>query len=443
MALTDVTGSDNESQARCGAWKLVQEIGRGAYGVVYRAVGPDGAWAAVKVCRRGDVGDERCARELRGARLYRSIPPQEGLIRMRELVEADWGFYTVMDLADDEFGDVPERSADYRPKTLASVIAGEKALPLKACVGLALSLAKGLAALQRHHLLHRDIKPGNVVYVGDKPVLSDPGLLVEASDAVTLVGTPGYVPPERFTEAASDVYSLGLTLKAASFGRQVEELDKGPALEADTGAALFSAWWRILNKATEATPSRRYQSAKALLKDLRALRLKIEIASMLGSRNKKVMLLAVVVLVVVFVVPEFCSLMRFKSDTERMVMEAERETLWPIYVGESIFTRWHPIKSNEDCIADAKKAIAGIAATNAACAKAFQAKLDRVLELNKQYSELLRQISALRMKSNEKCRRGRDDGDEFRQIKKLHQERMGLVKECKSILKQLPSAYDL
>ncbi|MGN0852218.1 MAG: protein kinase [Kiritimatiellia bacterium] len=265
-------------QMRCGAWELAQEIGRGAYGVVYRAVGPNGAGAAVKVCRRDDVGDERCGRELRGARLYRSIPPQEGLVRMRELVETDWGFYTVMDLADDEFGDAPERSADYRPKTLARVIAGEKALPLKACVRLALSLAKGLAALQRHHLLHRDIKPGNVIYVGGKPVLSDPGLLVEESNAVSLVGTPGYVPPERFTEAASDVYSLGFTLKAASFGRQVEELDKGPALEADTGTAFFPAWWRILNKATEATPSRRYQSAKALLKDLGKLRFKMGLA---------------------------------------------------------------------------------------------------------------------------------------------------------------------
>ncbi len=59
-----------------------------------------------------------------------------------------------------------------------------------------------------------------------------------------------------------------------SFGRQVEDLDKGPSLESDIGAAFFPVWWRILNKATDPTPSRRYQSAKALLKDLRALRFK-------------------------------------------------------------------------------------------------------------------------------------------------------------------------
>ena len=80
-----------------------------------------------------------------------------------------------------------------------------------------------------------------MIYVGGRPVLSDPGLLVEESEATSLVGTPGYVPPENFTDAASDIYSLGLTLKAASFGRRLEDLDKGPALEADTGAKFFPA----------------------------------------------------------------------------------------------------------------------------------------------------------------------------------------------------------
>ena len=285
----------------CGDWRLGREIGRGAYGVVYLATNGKGERAAVKVCRRSDVGDERYERELRGTKLYSSIPPQEGLVRMRAFAEEPWGFYAVMDLADDEFGGSPDSSDGYRPKTLASVIEGEKALPLKECVKLALSLAKGLSVLQRHHLLHRDIKPGNVLYVGGRPVLSDPGLIVEESEAASLVGTPGYVPPEKFTDAASDIYSLGLTLKAASFGRNVEDLDKGPALEADTGATLFPAWWRILNKATDPTPSRRYQSAKALLKDLKALRFKMAVASKLGSRKAKATIIAASIAIVVFV----------------------------------------------------------------------------------------------------------------------------------------------
>ena len=279
---------------QCGSWQLVREIGHGAYGVVYLAVGADGKYAAVKVCRRDGMPDERYARELRGARLYSAIPRTAGLVCMKELVEESWGFFSVMDLADHEFaGESAEEKKPleetYRPKTLASIMCGVKALPLDESVKLGIALAKGLETLQRHHLLHRDIKPGNVIYVGEpanviyvggRPVLSDPGLIVEESEATSLVGTPGYVPPESFVGAGSDVYSLGLTLKAACFGRSVEDLDKGPALEADTGAKFFPAWWRILNKATDPTPSRRYQSAKALLKDLNVLRVRMALPSM-------------------------------------------------------------------------------------------------------------------------------------------------------------------
>ena len=273
----------------CGDWRLDREIGRGAYGIVYLAEGANGDRAAVKVCRRDEIGEERYARELRGARLYCAIPRTAGLVCMKELVEKPWGFYSVMDLADHEFDGEPSEDT-YRPKTLASILGGVKALSLDESVKLGIALAKGLETLQRHHLLHRDIKPGNVIYVGGRPVLSDPGLIVEESEAASLVGTPGYVPPENFTAAVGDIYSLGLTLKAASFGRRIEDIDKGPALEADTSAAQFPAWWRILNKATDPTPSRRYQSAKALLKELEGLRRKMKFAAIVESTIAKVVL---------------------------------------------------------------------------------------------------------------------------------------------------------
>lgn len=318
-----------ESMANCGQWHLEREIGHGAYGVVFLAEGPDGERAAVKVCRRDAIGEERYERELRGAKLYRTIPSQEGLVRMREFVEESWGFYAVMDLADDEFGDRDFALDEYRPKTLADVIEGEKALPLDECVKLGMALAKGLATLQRHHLLHRDIKPGNVIYVGGRPVLSDPGLLVEESEATSLVGTPGYVPPENFTDAASDIYSLGLTLKAASFGRRLEDLDKGPAFEADTGAKFFPAWWRILNKATDPVPSRRYRSAKALAKDLERLQRRICICAIAKSRIASVLLLVFTIAAVAVVVLLAFSIKDAKNqirvDVGNLIQETEEK----------------------------------------------------------------------------------------------------------------------
>ena len=260
---------------KCGAWTLGREIGRGASGIVYLATNEEGKTAAVKVCRRKEQDSDRYERELRGAKLYRRIPAGEGLVRLLELGECDWGFYTVTELADAEFGTRSGGMEEYQPNTLSRVIAGERALSVKESLKLGLALAKGLVVLQRHHLLHRDIKPGNVIYVRGCPVLTDPGLLVDEAEAASLVGTPGYVPPENFVGAGGDVYSLGLTLKAASFGRSVEELEKGPTLEADTGNPLFATWWRILNKATHPDVLRRYRSAKALLKDLQLLRLRL------------------------------------------------------------------------------------------------------------------------------------------------------------------------
>ena len=268
----------SDERKKCGEWMLGREIGRGAFGVVYLGKRADGATAAVKVCIRDELSADRYERELRGARLYRSIPASEGLVRLLELGECEWGFYEVLELADEEFGAQSLAASDYRPKTLSRVIAGEKALSVKESLKLGLALAKGLVTLQRHHLLHRDIKPGNVIYVRGRPVLSDPGLLVDEAEAVSLVGTPGYVPPENFVAAGGDVYSLGLTLKAASFGRPVDELEKGPTLEADTDNPLFPAWWRILNKATNPDAARRYRSAKALLRELQAYRRRIALS---------------------------------------------------------------------------------------------------------------------------------------------------------------------
>lgn len=370
---------ETKSLIDCGEWRLDREIGRGAYGIVYLAEGADGAWAAVKVCRRADIGDEHYSRELRGAKLYSAISPQEGLLCMHELAETPWGFYVVMDLADDEFDRESPIVESYRPKTLASVIVGEKALPLGECVKLGISLAKGLVALQRHHLLHRDIKPGNVIYVEGRPALSDPGLVVEESEAASLVGTPGYVPPENFTAAPGDVYSLGLTLKAASFGRSIEDIDKGPAIVADTGARFFPAWWRILNKATDPTPSRRYQSAKALLKELEGLRRKMKFASIVESRIAKVALVPVLLGVAAALVANVVAGRRAEDEIARR--DAENKAL-----KDGLSRQFEESRSLRDNFArqlDENKALRADLAKQSEMSKALKDDLDKQSEVSK------------------------------------------------------------
>ena len=417
----------NGNMPHCGQWRLVREIGHGAYGVVYLAVAPDGECAAVKVCRRDAVDPERYSRELRGAKLYRAIPPQEGLVRMRTLVETDWGFYAVMDLADDEFERTEGSLESYCPKTLASVIKGEKALPLKECVNLAISLSKGLAALQRHHLLHRDIKPANVLYVCGRPVLSDPGLLVEESDAVSLVGTPGYVPPEKFTDAASDVYSLGLTLKAASFGRQIEDLDKGPAMEADTGAKFFPAWWRILNKATDPTPSRRYQSAKALLKDLKSLRIKASIPS---GHNLILAVMGGVLLAIVglIVMSFFNAMSNFDTNLDNARRDAQWKGLYDLGLNP-VDISIHTVSLEIDRVAD----------TNEMAGAELRSLVAKMKNLDKKADSLSNEIKLLRDKAFQKRRKGSSDKKEFQDASKLDAERKKVREEIDAVYKEINS----
>jgi len=424
---------DLAHKPHCGSWRLDREIGRGAYGIVYLAEGTDGDWVAAKVCRREDIGDERYERELRGAKLYSAIPPQEGLVRMLELVEESWGFYAVMELADDEFGEASPKAASYHPKTLSKVIDGEKALPLKECVTLGISLAKGLVALQRHHLLHRDIKPGNVIYIKGRPVLSDPGLVVEGSEAVSCVGTPSYAPPEGFTNDTGDIYSLGLTLKAASFGRRIEDLNKGPAIEADTGAKFFPAWWHILNKATDENPRLRYQSAKALLKEFKRLRVKMVVAKI--SWLYKAAIGALILAAVSFAYATYREKKQLEPEIKRVKQyfairqavqdaAAQDNTVW------SSFTRSYFCRTDESH----RQRLKRVEEIDPDRAARMRDILNQMLEIDKRGEENNQRIKKLRDQNSEKGKAGASE--RYNQAELLYMENEKLVKAWLSLLER-------
>ncbi len=425
---------ETKERVVCGEWRLVREIGRGAYGVVYLAEGQRGERVAVKVCRREDIGEERYERELRGAKLYSEIPPQEGLVPMFEIVEEPWGFYSVMGLADDEFDRESPKVESYRPKTLASVVEGVKALPLNECVKLGVSLAKGLAVLQQHHLLHRDIKPGNVLYIGGCPVLSDPGLVVEESNAVSSVGTPVYRPPEgKVTEPTGDICSLGLTLKAVSFGRPVEDLYKGPAMEADTGAPLFPAWWRILNKATEEKRSMRYQSAKALLRDFTGLRLKMAVARFAWIYKAAMGILFFAAIAYAYA-----------SYRERKQLEPEIKRMKQFFAIQQEVndwssqndTVWSSLSGSYYCRTDesVKQRLKRVEEKDPVRAKRMRDILNQMLEIDKKGEENNQRIKALRDQNKDGDKSGASE--RYNQAEMLSMENEKLVRAWLSLLER-------
>ncbi len=281
----------------------LREIVRGAHGVVHLARNPDtGAFAALKVCDRpeGDVATSAALaaweRERRGTALYAALPPHPGLVRILAFDEDPGGrsFRVAMELADPEDGSSFD-IASYRPRTLASVLQAEIALPLRDCLSLGLRLAGALEFLQSHHLAHRDVKPSNVLFVRGRPVLADVGLVADLRDAKSLVGTPGYEPPEHHGTLQGDVYSLGRTLARASLGREPEEGGFVPCLEADSDAPGFWRWMQILARACALAPARRYRSAKALRKALAGLSFRVRLRTRVWPYLRRVLLAAVLI----------------------------------------------------------------------------------------------------------------------------------------------------
>ncbi len=208
---------------RIGPYRVLAPIGEGGMGVVHLAQGPDGKRVALKVLRPHVVGDvearERLAREV--SSLRRITSP-----RIAEILDAD------------PHGPVPYVVTRYVPGLSLyhhvaeeGVIAGVDLLHFADC------LAEALQAIHSVGVLHRDVKPTNVLMEGRSPVLIDFGLARVAEDPRLtqtgwLLGTPGYLAPEILygedASPASDVHSWAATVVHAATGRP--PYGTGPAM---------------------------------------------------------------------------------------------------------------------------------------------------------------------------------------------------------------------
>src|ERR1022692_2097896 len=113
-------------------------------------------------------------------------------------------------------------------RSLEDVVAESGPLAGEALARLAYGLASALTAVHAAGVVHRDLKPGNVMLAGGKPVVIDFGI-AQAPDLTRLtmtgifMGTPGYLAPEviegKQSGSAADVHSLGATLAFAATGR--------------------------------------------------------------------------------------------------------------------------------------------------------------------------------------------------------------------------------
>ncbi|MCQ2378541.1 MAG: protein kinase [Victivallaceae bacterium] len=156
---------------RIGEYELIEKIGEGAYGVVFRARNnvTEKFFALKVVPLAGRAGE----RELAALKRYREFDHKNLLKIHHAGISGDYLYYT-MDLADGKLADAHCDAAQLRE-------AAEK-------------LADALALLHANNLLHRDIKPDNLFRRGGEALLGDVGLVTTGSEA-TFSGTPGFLSP--------------------------------------------------------------------------------------------------------------------------------------------------------------------------------------------------------------------------------------------------------
>jgi serine/threonine protein kinase len=262
--------------SKLGHFNLLEEVGKGGMGSVYRAFDPTlNREVAIKVLREDLSRDQKFVNDfLQEARAAASISHPH--IVQIYFVGAEGGqYYIVMELL--------------RGRTLREIIETEGPMNEERALDLTIDVTEGLRAAYRNQMIHGDIKPANIFIAEDVGAkILDFGLAklanVEVSEGGEIWGSPYYISPERVGQKAedfrSDVYSLGATLFHALAGRPPFEAEtpdqlaaarlyEKPPLLRDLGVDVSAKTEQVVNKMLNKSIFLRYRDYDALLEDLR------------------------------------------------------------------------------------------------------------------------------------------------------------------------------
>ena len=261
-----------------GRYEIIEKIGNGGMATVYRATDKvlkrD---VAVKILRDEFTTDEEFIKRFEVEAQSAARLTHPNIVSIYDVGVEDNFNYIVMELI--------------RGKTLKEIILEEKGpLPWKWSVNVAIQIASALETAHRNNIVHRDIKPHNIIITEDGIAkVTDFGIAKAVSNSTitafgTTIGSVHYFSPEHarggFTDAKSDLYSLGVVLYEMVTGKvpfdadtpvsvALKHMQEKPQEPIEANPNVPIAVNKIIMKALQKDTNLRYQTATDMLEDLR------------------------------------------------------------------------------------------------------------------------------------------------------------------------------
>ena len=257
-------------------YEIISKTGVGGMATVYKAkdkvLNRD---VAVKVLKDEFTTDEEFVKRFNSEALSAASLTHPNIVSIYDVGNENEIYYIVMELV--------------RGKTLKQIITEEGVLPWKWSVNIAMQIASALETAHKNNIVHRDIKPHNIIITEDGVAkVTDFGIAKAVSNSTitafgTTIGSVHYFSPEQakggYTDAKSDIYSLGVVMYEMLTGRvpfdadtsvsvALKHMQEPPIPPMEINKNIPKAVNDIILKAMEKEPMARYQTATAMLRDL-------------------------------------------------------------------------------------------------------------------------------------------------------------------------------
>jgi serine/threonine-protein kinase len=282
-----IVDANGEARSRVGRYKILEELGKGSMGLVYKAQDPKiNRLLAIKTIRFSDEFEEDVVHDIKER--FFTEAEIAGRLSHPSIV-------TIYDVGDD--GDLTYMAMEFlQGKDLDKFVTKDSLLPIRRVLEVVARVAEALDFAHQTHVIHRDIKPANIMLLDKGGIkVTDFGIAKAISSSRTrtgvILGTPNYMSPEQIMgqkiDPRSDIFSLGVLFYQLLAGElpfrgknlsnllyQITQV-RHPSIR-EVNPKIPKACEQIIDKALSKNPEKRFRHAGEMAKLLNMLISKID-----------------------------------------------------------------------------------------------------------------------------------------------------------------------